>query len=426
MNKMELKGLDQEIYFEELDNGLKVYLLPFKNKKNYYASYLTKFGSSNLEFKQDNKFVKVPAGIAHFLEHKLFESENGEDPSDFFARSGTECNASTTYNLTGYIITGTNKLEENLDYLITYVNKPYFTEENVEKEKGIIIEEINMYKNDPNWELITNLYTATFKKHPIRIDIGGTKESVNSINKEDLYNCYDLFYRPSNMQLIIGGNFEPKELLKIIKNNKELSSKKKTPKVELKKISEPIEVNKPLVELEMPNVMIPKLALAVKFSIKDIKKEERYEHLLYVSMILTILFGSASTFREKMLKARKFITLTFDKIVLDDIVTIEFLAESNNSKELVEEILKHFENSKITEEEVERCKKVWIASEVLLSDDVVSTISNLISDIDEVGNIIENKVEIIRKLNYTTLLKVREKINLKNTSLVLMNKSKLR
>src|SRR5574344_1819740 len=131
MEKIELKGVDQNVYYEQLDSGLKVFVLPYSTKKNYYAVYGTKYGSINLEFKCNSKMFKSNSGVAHFLEHKMFEQENGEDPFEFFAKTGTTCNASTSYKKTMYYINGINELDNNLIYLINCVNSPYFTDENV-------------------------------------------------------------------------------------------------------------------------------------------------------------------------------------------------------------------------------------------------------------------------------------------------------
>ena len=142
MKKIELLNLDMEIYTETLDNGLEIYFIPYENKKNYYISYATKYGSDVTSFDYENKKYTPPLGIAHYLEHKMFETESGEDPFTFFSESGTDSNAMTSFDSTKYICYGTKNFKENLSYLLDFVNKPYFTDENVEKEKGIIAEEI--------------------------------------------------------------------------------------------------------------------------------------------------------------------------------------------------------------------------------------------------------------------------------------------
>ena len=205
MNVKELKGLDIKIYHEELDNGLNVYLIPVEDRNNYFVEYITRYGAEIDEFvsAKTGKKVKAPYGVAHFLEHKMFEQEDGIDPFSYYSESGTEANASTGYKTTSYTLEGVNNLEDNLDFLLNYVNSPYFTDENVEKEKGIIIEELNMYKDQPENIRYETGNKALFKKHPMRRDIGGTPSSVKKITKEILYECYDTFYQPNNEVIAI-------------------------------------------------------------------------------------------------------------------------------------------------------------------------------------------------------------------------------
>ena len=196
--KIKLNELDMELYKEKLDNGLDVYLVPMLNKKNYYINYATRYGSEISEFIPAGKkeYVKVPDGVAHFLEHKMFEQEDGVDPFTFFSESGSDSNAATSYDSTQYICLGNKNFLENLKYLIHFVNSPYYTNENVEKEKGIIAEELNMYSDIPEYKLENKLRENIYKVNPRRVDIGGTVESINNITKEDLYLCYNNFYSP--------------------------------------------------------------------------------------------------------------------------------------------------------------------------------------------------------------------------------------
>ena len=260
MNKLELIGTDTFVYHETLNNGLNVYLIPYKNKNNYFMSYFTKFGSINLEFVPigEEKMIKVPEGIAHFLEHKMFEQEDGVVPFEFFSKSGTGCNASTGFKATRYIVYGTNNLKENLEYLIKYINSPYFTDENVEKEKGIIAEEIKMYDDNPDWVLTEEMEKAVFCVHPIRNDIAGYINTIKDITKEQLYSCYNTFYQPNNMGLVIGGNFEPEKIMEIIKNNEHLKCKTDTGNIKIKSIDEPLKVNRKIIEREFHNLTKPK------------------------------------------------------------------------------------------------------------------------------------------------------------------------
>ena len=222
MHKFNLNNLDQNVYSFTLENGLKVYLVPFSNKKNFYAVLGARYGSLNIDFSSDGENIHSPYGTAHFLEHKMFEQENGIDPFKIFSKTGVSTNASTTFNNTRYYIWGVNDLETNLNFLLDFVFSPYFTDDNVEKEKGIIKEEILMYEDDIAWALDDTLRQNMFYELPVKEKIAGTVASINDITKEDLYAAYNTFYHPSNMFLVIGGNLEVKKIENLIKNHPKL------------------------------------------------------------------------------------------------------------------------------------------------------------------------------------------------------------
>lgn len=426
MNKFELTGTDTFVYHETLSNGLNVYLIPYQNKNNYFMSYFTKFGSVNLSFVPygEKKTITVPKGIAHFLEHKMFEQKSGDMPFEFYSKSGTGCNASTGFKATRYIVYGTNNLEENLEYLIKYINSPYFTEENVEKEKGIIAEEIKMYDDNPEWILTEEVEKSTFKYHPIRDDIAGYVDTINKITYKDLYKCYNTFYNPSNMGLIIGGNFDTSKIMELIKNSPYLKDKEKKDLPKIKKIDEPLEVNQKLKEISFHNVTNTKAGYTIKLSLKDINNEDIYMYGIYVSMILNILFGSSSLFREEMMRNNLMNSLMYERMIVDDYLIITFWIESDDPKQLIEKIKEHFNNSNITKEEVERCKRVWISSEVIMTDNVEITVDNMVNDIIEYGRVITEKIPLIREMNLEKLKEVKESINFDNTSTVILTKEK--
>ena len=221
MKKINIKGVNEVIYYEKLDNGMEVYLYNNNRYHNNIVTFTTKFGSIYNEFipNGEKDFIKVPNGIAHFLEHKLFAQEQDPQPMEFYAKTGTMCNAYTTFKNTTYLFYGTNNLIENINFLLDYVQSPYFTEENVESEKGIINEEINMCDDRPTDILYEEIRKSIFKKNNFKESIIGTHDEVNSITKDLLYTCYNTFYHPSNMFLVITGSFDPEEVLSSIKEN---------------------------------------------------------------------------------------------------------------------------------------------------------------------------------------------------------------
>ena len=220
MKKTPIYNLDLDVYEETLDNGLKVYICPKKGFTKKIGMFGTIYGSIDNDFIEVNtgKRIKVEDGIAHFLEHKLFEQE-GDNALDVFAKMGVSSNAYTSFDHTVYFFETSDKFEESVDKLFNFIATPYFTDENVEKEKGIIAQELKMYDDEPNSVVYYNVLRAMYKDFPLKVDIGGTVESVHKINKEALYSCYNTFYNPKNMFVIIIGDVEPEETLKLIEKS---------------------------------------------------------------------------------------------------------------------------------------------------------------------------------------------------------------
>ncbi|MDH6364824.1 putative Zn-dependent peptidase [Enterococcus sp. PF1-24] len=220
MRKQYYQQINEVLYEETLANGLKVFLLPKNDYHKIYGLFSTDYGSIDNQFVPlgEKDFVKVPDGIAHFLEHKMFEKEDG-DVFQKFGQQGASANAFTSFTKTSYLFSTTDLLAENLTTLLDFVQSPYFTEETVEKEKGIIGQEIQMYEDDPSWRLFFGILQNMYPKHPLHIDIAGTIDSIAEITAEDLYTCYRTFYHPSNMTLFVVGNFEPEALMALIKEN---------------------------------------------------------------------------------------------------------------------------------------------------------------------------------------------------------------
>lgn len=220
MNKTEYDQINETLYHEVLPNGLTVYLLPKNDYHKTYGLFSTNYGSIDNEFIPygSDKKIKVPDGIAHFLEHKLFEKEDG-DVFQLFGQQGASANAFTSFTKTSYLFSTTDQVEKNLTTLLDFVQAPYFTEETVNKEKGIIGQEIQMYEDDPNWRMFFGILNNLYPEHPLHIDIAGTVKSIEAITADDLYTCYRTFYQPSNMVLFVVGKLEPEKLMELIRTN---------------------------------------------------------------------------------------------------------------------------------------------------------------------------------------------------------------
>ena len=420
MKKISLKGLDQDVYLETLKNNLNIIMVPYTNKKNYFITYATRYGSNINAFIPvgSKKGITVPNGIAHFLEHKMFEQADGVDPFTFFAESGTGANASTSYTSTQYICYGTKEFAKNLDFLLKFVNEPYFTDENVLKEKGIIKEEIKMYDDIPESVLENKLKENLYHIDPHRIDIAGSCSDIDKITKEDLYLCYNTFYNPNNMFIIIAGNFDMEEASDIIKNRLE-NKENRVSKITVKDYKEPKSVYKKEEELSV-NIKVPKIGLGYKFSKEDLKLDDELELDLYLSMLTTLLFGSASIFRERVRKENLMTSFYYEWDDIKKYKSLLLYAETENPDLLIAEIEKELANIIITQEDFERMKKVWISNEVKMIDYVETTVNNLYDDMIRYKKVVDNKIDLIRKLDFNKLSRLLGQMKFNNRSKVIL------
>ena len=418
MKKNNIKGLDITYYTETLENGFNIVLVPMLDKKNYFITYATKFGSDITRFTPNDskEEIKVPDGIAHFLEHKMFEQEDGQDPFTFYSKSGTGSNASTSYDNTQYICYGTKNFNENLRYLLDFVGSPYYTDENVEKEKGIIAEELNMYNDIPDYQLEMKLRENIYSVSPRRVDIGGTVETIQDITKEDLYTCYNNFYSPNNMFILVVGNFNMKDAQNIIYEKLELQENKGKPKVKQEK--EPVEIRKKH-ETISADIEVPKLAIGLKVPTKSYNYEP-YELDLYLTMMTRILFGTTSAFREEMQEEKLLTDIMTEWERLDNYRTFYLFASTKDPDRLLKEVKDVLKEKKLDEESFQRLKKVWIANEVRISDNVDKMVDSCFDEILNYNEIVSNKLEIIRKLKYKDLEEIVDKIDMDNISSMIM------
>ena len=413
MKKIDFKGLDVSCYKEVLDNGLEVFLIPFTNKKNYFMAYATKFGSEITNFipAGEDKEIKVPDGIAHFLEHKMFEQEDGIDPFTYFSKSGTGANAFTSFDRTQYICYGTKNFNDNLAFLLSYVDSPYYTDENVEKEKGIIAEELNMYSDMPDWQIETKLREAIYVNHPRRIDIGGTVPEIMKITKEDLYTCYNNFYSPNNMFLLLVGNFDVEEARNII--NEEMKSRKNMCTPVVTDILEEKKVNVHE-ETFYTNIKVPKVAIGLKISTDNLKDYDELTLDLYLQMFSTLVFGSSSLFRERVRNKKLLNSFSADWESIPGFKNYLMIVSTDNPAEFIREFKEEISNINILDDAFNRMKKVWISSEVKLFDYVDSVASNVSDDLIRYGDVIPDKIERFKKLSIEELKDIISKIDFNN------------
>ncbi|MEK3734640.1 pitrilysin family protein [Paenibacillus sp. FSL M8-0334] len=299
MQSIHYDNLQETLYYEAMDNGLHVYVLPKPGFQKTYATFATKYGSVDNHFRVEGQNeVRVPDGIAHFLEHKMFEEPEG-DIFAKFASSGASANAFTSFDQTVYLFSATENIKDNLETLIDFVQNPYFTDQNVEKEKGIIGQEINMYQDNPDWRAYFGLIEALYKEHPVRIDIAGTVESIGTITKEDLYTCYNAFYHPSNMLLFVVGGVDPEETMEWVRSNQARKSYEKQGSIERLFEPEPQEVAQKRKESRLA-VSLPKCLFGFKEKQVGLTGEEQLKRDLTTKLMLDLLFGSSTELYQKL------------------------------------------------------------------------------------------------------------------------------
>ena len=288
-----------ESYFEiDHPSGLKILVYPKKNYAATYAVFGTRYGSIDTEFRLngEEKFTCVPEGIAHFLEHKLFESED-LDAFERYAKTGASANAYTSFDKTCYLFSCTGKFQESLEILLDFVTHPYFTEKTVQKEQGIIGQEIQMCRDEAGWEALFSLLRAMYKTHPVRIDIAGTVESIAEITPELLYKCYETFYNFSTMVLCVAGNVTPDEVLSVADR---LLKPQKPIRIERKFHREPREVAESYTE-ETLSVAFPIFSLGFKEAVET--PERSLREILISDIILEAVAGKTSAFYSELLEA---------------------------------------------------------------------------------------------------------------------------
>ena len=300
MKKFEYKDLDVTLYYEKMSNGLEVYVIPDHNVKSNYAFFSTKYGNRINEFIPINEkeFKRYPAGIAHFLEHKVFEQKDGVEPFKFYSAHGAYCNAFTNQNMTSYYFEGMDYFKENLEFLLDFVQNIYLTSDNVEKEKGIIIEEAKMGLDNLNRLMYEKSNDLVYVNDPRKYKVIGEIDEIKSITKEQLLECYNTFYHPSNMNLIVSGNVDYKEVFEIVRNNQNKKNYENISFPKVKQVEEPSTMNKKEI-ITKGNTKIPYLGHVIKIDLRNLSYDNFYKHMT-IKAILYMLFSASTGFSSKL------------------------------------------------------------------------------------------------------------------------------
>jgi len=385
MQIIENSKVKEKLYVEKLENGLTVMIMPKANIQKKYMIWGTNFGSI------DNKFVapnekeetSIPDGVAHFLEHKMFEQENGTNSLDTLTALGVNANAFTSTDQTCYLFECTDNFYPAMDELMDYVQNPFFTDENVEKEKGIIGQEIKMYDDYPQWQVYMNAIKNMYKNNPITIDIAGTIESISKIDKDVLYKCYNTFYHPSNMVMCFAGDFEPEDLLKEVK--KRLKNTEKHGEIKRIYPEEPKEiVQKEMIE--QMEVSMPIFVIGIKdsFDNKNCNSDSIVKKHIAIEILLNMLIGKSSRlykelYESELITGEPYLEYEFSKQYAHVAIT----GQSNKPKEVLKKLqeeINNMKNAEINVEHFQRIKNMIYGNYIKEYDDVAEICRMFVSD----------------------------------------------
>lgn len=349
----ESKELRERLYEIDHSSGLKIFVMPKANYKSTYAVFGTKYGSIDTCFKRSDQkeYTRVPEGIAHFLEHKLFESEE-LDAFTRYAETGASANAFTSFDKTCYLFQCSDRFADSLKILLDFVTHPYFTKETVEKEQGIIGQEITMYYDVPGWMSTFNLLRCLYKNHPVRIDIAGTVESISQITDKLLYDCYHTFYNLNNMALAVVGNVTPEEVIKVCD---EMLKKSEDVTIERVFDEEPRDIVKSYEEYHLA-VSMPVFSFGYKEACKT--PQRTVQETVEMEILLEILAGETSNLYSALFE-KGLINSTFSKEYFtgNGYEAVIFEGESTDAKAVAQAI----------KEEVARLRKEGISDQAFES-----------------------------------------------------------
>ena len=399
--------MEEKIFNKQLDNGLSVTIIQKKGFKTVSAAFTTSFGGIYNKISVNGTKYDLPLGVAHFLEHKLFASENGEDITIAFSNIGLEVNAYTDYYNTTYYFNGSKNIHQGIELLLDFVQSPHFTDENVESEKGIIEQELLMYQDIPSEAASLGLMNNMYHTFPYIYDVGGTVEDVYKINKEILYFCYELFYHPKNMQFVIVGDVDVDEIFEIIENNqnKKVFKDFQSPQIIIDKECDTIAKDNNFSKMDVVN---PKVLIGLKLPMRKniIKRNELPLDDLYYRIIKNTLFGGYTKFYQKLLD---------DKIICGRLRSgyngdnyaqyLSIGADVHNVDEFIKRIkkrLKTLKNIKFSQKEIDRVKKDAIGKYILSFNNVEAIMGDYLDSVLRNYDYL-NFIEIVNSLDINTL-----------------------
>jgi len=408
--------VNEKIYKETLDNGIDVYLYPYNKTKNFYCTISVKYGSKYTKYKINNKTYDIIPGTAHFLEHRVMVLGEDEELSKRINDLGSLANAWTGYHATNYNIFGSENIIENIKILLDLFHHPTFVEKDIDEEKGIITEEIDMCKDQINRYLYDELMKNVFKNAYCKDTVIGEKEDINKMSAKYLKQIYTDFYSPNNTFIVILGNFDKDEVMEEIKKyykNLKLDNRE-IPKRIIEKEDDKVNVQYEEIKKDSLDVKI-KIAFKMRKDIFNLKDD------ILVSYLHTILknnFSPSSKTYEKYKNEDLIVTMSYFAQVVDDHVILVTEAITNNPNEFIEQIKNDFSNLTLNEENFEIAKKSFIKNYVMSFENIEDIEYKITNDLTRYNEICFNEYEFINNIKYKEALKVMKKIDTSNMSII--------
>ena len=395
MNKQIITSdiLKEQYSLIKTDCGLTIACYPVPKHNGIHAVFATKFGSINRKFTVDGEKYEIPAGVAHFLEHKMFENEDG-DAFEKFAKTGANANAFTSFDKTCYIFSATSNIDESLDILLSFVTQPYFTKETVEKEQGIIGQEIKMYDDSASWRVLFGVLEGLYHNHTVKDDIAGSVESIAQITPEMLYKCAEAFYSPSEMILSVAGNITEQQLVDAVERAGFTAAKHD---VIRETITEPEDIVYSEKSIKMP-ISLPLVAIGFKEKVDGTVTAKQG---IIGDIIIDILTGSTSELFNKLYDSNV-VNGTFEGEIFagEDYYSSIISGESADPQLLVSEIWQAIDKIKengITEEQFAISKNAMYGSMVVDFENVEEVATSLVNQYFK-GNTAYNSLEIFKEI----------------------------
>lgn len=417
---VDIQRLKEKYIFFQKKNGLKIFLKPMEKFSTSIALFCTRFGSVNRKFRREKEadFDVVPDGIAHYLEHKLFENEDGSITFELFAKEKALANAQTSFDSTSYYFVSSKANFLNaLSILLDFVQNPYFTDENVEKERGIINQEIKMGEDDPFWNTFFACLNGMYKNSAVNVKIAGSVESISKIDKETLYKCYDSFYCPNNMALVLVGNFNEKDVLELLEEKLE---EKDMVFVERFVEKEPKEVVQRFCELQM-SVQTPVFCLGFKLSPK--KGVELLKETIGLKILCELLFGEGSYLYNLFYKNGLVLgsQIEYEILAGENYLALILSGESQDPKKVLEEISREIEKKKtqgIDKEDFMLVKKV-IYKDLVQQFSTTDKLAGFFADCFVENVEVLDKIETIVNIDLSEICSYLQELDVNNCNLTI-------